>query len=202
MLLAAVVAVGAMWIVAVRPALESQLEGPEPAEPSPPPMQAPPPTAAKPVPPVLQPAAAPAEPEPAPAEPPAEPQPSAAYKPLWSDMIKGDQGPVAEYRKRYESEARDDDATRFESHVQSAFERAKALDMLQAVSCHKNICKLTLRWSDARTSDYIKSLGWIGLGGNSNPNRMGFEMPLALSPAGEKDKDGVRPVELFLVRRN
>jgi hypothetical protein len=72
--------------------------------------------------------------------------------------------------------------------------------MLQAVSCHKTICKLTLRWSDARTGDYIKSLTWMGLGGEPSPSRMGFGLPLALSPAGEKGADGVRPMELFVVR--
>ena len=116
-------------------------------------------------------------------------------------MIKGDQGPVADYRKRYETEARDDAALKFETHVRDAFEKAKARDMLQAVSCHRSICKLTLHWSDARTGDYIKSLTWMGLGGQPDPARLGFDLPVAVSPMGDKAADGVRPVELFVVRR-
>ena len=202
MLLAALVAVAAMWIVAVRPAPENDNEPqePAPAEPSaPPPAQTPPPIAAKPEPPVQP--AAPSEPEPEPAPAAATPEPSLSAKPFWSDMIKGDQGPVAEYRKRYETEARDDDAMRFETHIQGAFEKAKASGLLQSASCHRSICKLVLNWSDARTGDYIKAVTWMGLGGERNPKRTGFDLPLALSPAGEKGADGVRPVELFVLRR-
>ena len=196
MVLAAIVAVAAMWIVAVRPGPEKSDALEEPTAPQPP-AQEPQPIAAAPQPPVQ--AAPPSVPEPEPAAP--APANELASKPFWSDMIKGDQGPVAEYRKRYETEARDDDAMRFETHIRGAFEKAKAPGLLQSVSCHRTICKLNLNWSDARTGEYIKSVTWMGLGGEKNPNRIGFDLPLALSPSGEKGADGVRPVELFVVRR-
>lgn len=202
MVLAAVVAVLVMWLVAVRPSPETKSDEPEPTAsaampPQPTAAPAQPQLAAAPEP---QPEPDP-EPQPQPQPEPAAAAPAPGAKPFWSDMIKGDQGPVAEYRKRYETEARDDDAMKYETHVRSAFEKAKAHGLLQSVSCHRTICKLVLSWSDARTYDYIKSVTWMGLGGPRNPGQLGFDLPLALSPSGEKGADGARPVELFVLRR-
>jgi hypothetical protein len=192
--LAAVFVVGLLlWLVMAwhaptdEPPVALQLEeAPEPApQPSaaksPEPSLAPPPVANAP---------APAPPAEADTEPTAPKAPPIRQVP---ELIKGDQGPVAEYRAQYESESRGSASSGLESKLRAAFPDADgAPDLVRSIACRETICKLELRWSNARLR------GWV-LGVNRFQD--GFVLPFALSPIGEKDGDGVRRVEVFLKRK-
>lgn len=196
----AITAAFAMLLTLVQPETSSEPELSEgtdvPEVPSPPPLAAAGNAAApRPAEPVLAAAAPVAEED---DTPPAAAAPEPPAQQEHADMIEGDQGPVADYRKRYESETRDAKAQEIETKIQTTFQRQPS-ELFQSVSCHETICRVMLRWSAKRTTDYVLALRRLGYGG-IGPNAH-FEIPLALSPVTPKDADGVRTVELYLKRR-
>jgi hypothetical protein len=196
--LGAVVVVGVLlWLVMAWHAPKDDLpvELGQEAAPSPP---APQPPAAAPEPepePVPAPAPAPRLAEPVADEPdPDEPQPPTPPAPrMLEEQIKGDQGPVAEYRARYQSEPRDSEAPAVESNLRAAFAASdKAGELIKSITCRETICKIEMRWSMERMRPYIAGLT------RSQP---GFKLPVAVSPVGPKDSNGVRPIEVYLKRK-
>lgn len=137
--------------------------------------------------------AVPEPPAPDPEAPRAEPK----------DLIEGDQGPVAEYRRTHESERRDSAATDVERHIRAAFpESDHAPDLFKSVLCRETVCKVEIRWAADRVQPYVAALKRIGVGDYGKAQQgPGFAAPLALSPIGPKDADGVRLVELYLKRK-
>lgn len=154
------------------------------------PNAAPPAAATEPAP---TPSATPEEPEPEqPAEPAAPQEPETNPRKL-DELIKGDQGPVAEYRALFDSEPRESNAPAIESEIRAAFPDSDgAPDMVRSILCHKTMCKLEIRWSMERMRPYIAGL---------TRAKASFQYPLAVSPVGPVDKDGTRPVEVYLKRR-
>jgi hypothetical protein len=109
------------------------------------------------------------------------------------EFMKGDQGPVAEYRALYESEPRDFAAAEVEATLRTAFlEPRGGKDLVRSISCRETICKLELRWSMQRRRTYMEGVRL------SLPN---FRQPLAMSPVGPPDGNGVRTVELYMKRK-
>jgi hypothetical protein len=154
---------------------------------------APQPSAAKQPEPSLAPAPVAKASDPEPAEEPEPEAPPPARRGDPGEYIQGDQGPVAEYRAQYESERRDSGASAVESKVRAAFpQTGDAPDLVRSIACRETICKLELRWSNARVRSWIKGVTRF---------QDGFVFPVAMSPVGEKDRDGVRRVEVFLKRK-
>jgi hypothetical protein len=112
-----------------------------------------------------------------------------------------DLGPVAEYSKQYDSGARDSSAHEVETHIRSAFEHSRTPDLFQSASCREDICKVLMRWSPARSRDYITSAAWLGVGGHKLRGKPEFDVQVALTPVTAKQADGTRLVELYLKRR-
>jgi hypothetical protein len=107
--------------------------------------------------------------------------------------IKGDIGPVAEYRALFESQPRDSAATDVELMLQKAFEQSSApRDLITSIACRETICKLEMRWSMERVRPYVASVAQV---------KGRFRLPVALTPVGPPDADGIRPVEVYLQRR-
>jgi hypothetical protein len=115
--------------------------------------------------------------------------------------LAGDRGPVGEYRAQYEREARDSKATDVEGAVRNAFGHSKTPDLLHSASCHESVCRVLIRWSPERASDYIASVRWLALGTSWPPGQPGFDSHVALASGSESAKDGSRIVELYLKRR-
>jgi hypothetical protein len=130
------------------------------------------------------------------------PDPADAPAPTgFKDMIESDQGPVAEYARRYDSETRDSDAQAFETQIRTAFMQGESNELLHSVSCRETICRLLMHWSVQRTRAYVDAMRRLNLGGERKPDSIGFDIPLALSPIGPKDSAGVRTVEVYMQRR-
>lgn len=190
-----VVVVGALlWLALAWRAPTSDLPvaiDPPPAEPPP----LPPSPAAPPAEPAPQPTA-PVQPEPAeaPTEEPTEPaQENAPYGRAPDELIRGDQGPVAEYRKQYAVEARNAVSAGLEKQLREGFLASEGgANLIQSVSCRATLCKIEMRWSMANMRAYIAGL---------TRSRDAWEMPVAVSPVGPKDERGERPVEVYLKRR-
>jgi hypothetical protein len=128
--------------------------------------------------------------------------PAAAVAPTgFKDMVETDQGPVAEYQRRYDSETRDSNAQSFETHIRAAFMQGNSAEVFHSVSCHETICRVLIRYSPSRTLAYVEAMKRVGLGGAKNPDAIGFDLPLALTPVGTKDSAGVRTVEVYMQRR-
>jgi hypothetical protein len=109
------------------------------------------------------------------------------------EQIKGDQGPVAEYRALYQSEPRDSEAPAVESMIRAAFPASDgAPDLIKSISCRETICKIEMRWSMERLRPYIAGI---------TRSQAGFKRPLAVSPVGPKDSNGVRSIEVYLKRK-
>jgi hypothetical protein len=162
---------------------------------------APQPSAARQAEPSLAPAAAALAPEleepPKPQAPPQDPllvtQPDGTR--VFSDQIKADKGPVAEYRALYESESRDYAAGQVESVIRNAFtDPDKASDLIKSISCRETICKLEMRWSADRLRPYIAGI-------QRAEQSVRFKTPFALSPVSPPDGKGVRLVEVYLKRK-
>jgi pyruvate/2-oxoglutarate dehydrogenase complex dihydrolipoamide acyltransferase (E2) component len=186
--LGAFLLVGALlWLVTEWPAARDEVSAPvavdvpAPAAPAPPP----PPAAESPTPTAV------AAPEPA-AEEPAEPAaaaPPAQVRAL-PELIPGDQGPVAEYRKLFESEPRDSSANQIESDLRAAFPASDgAPDLIKSVLCRQTLCRIEMRWSQDRARAYI--VGFSRL-------QKKIQIPVALSPVGAKNPDGGQLVEVYM----
>lgn len=183
---------GLLWVAIGSHAPTDDVSALQPAEPEQPAANALPPTAAKAAPPTPM-----AEPVPATAAsatPQEGPSPEAPEPPAGFDYeIKGDIGPVAEYRALFESQPRDSAATDVELMLQKAFEQSSApRDLIRSIACRETVCKLEMRWSMERVKPYIASVAQF---------KGRFRLPVALTPVGPPDADGVRPVEVFLQRR-
>jgi hypothetical protein len=110
-----------------------------------------------------------------------------------SEQIKGDQGPVAEYRAKYESEPRDYAAGEVESLLRKSFlDSADAAELIKSVSCRETICKMEMRWKMERMRSYIAGVNRVG---------KSFKLPLALSPVSPADGRGIRLVEVYMMRK-
>jgi hypothetical protein len=189
-----------LWFLLVWPTAEEEEElviGPPVPQPAPAvaqPMAAPSPAVE----------AEPTEPEPLAEATPEEPAPEAAApKAEPRDLIEGDQGPVAEYRRAHESERRDSAATDIERHIRAAFpDSGGAPGLFKSVLCRETVCKVEIRWAADRVQPYVAAMKRIGVGDYGKAQQgPGFAAPLALSPIGPKDADGVRLVELYLKRK-
>jgi hypothetical protein len=122
-----------------------------------------------------------------------EPEPNKPSRRAPEEQIKGDQGPVAEYRKLYESESRQSNAAELEAKVSAAFQESKPPpDMIRSILCRQTICKIEMRWSMDRLRPYI---------GGLTRAQANFAIPVALSPVGPKDAEGMRLVEVYLKRK-
>jgi hypothetical protein len=70
------------------------------------------------------------------------------------------------------------------------------------VLCRETVCKVEIRWAADRVQPYVAAMKRIGVGDYGKAQQgPGFAAPLALSPIGPKDADGVRLVELYLKRK-
>jgi hypothetical protein len=134
---------------------------------------------------------------PAPAAP-AAPAPVASSHEL-PELIQGDQGPVAEYRRIFESEPRSSSAGELEDQIRSAFPASDgAPDMFKSVLCRQTICRIEMRWSQDRRKAWMVGLSRLGRYPYKNA---GFQTPLALSPLDPPNKQGTRLVEVYMKRR-
>lgn len=139
-----------------------------------------------------------APPEPALAPPPTAPTAAASPREL-PELIQGDQGPVAEYRKLFESEPRSSNADELEMQIRSAFPADDgAPEMFKSVLCRETICRIELRWSQDRRRAWMIGLSRLGRYPYKNA---GFQTPLALSPLDPPSKEGTRLVEVYMKRR-
>lgn len=205
-----IAALGAVFIVGVllwlvmawRAPLDESPAALQQAEPSRLEVVAPQPSAAKPAEPSLAPAPAaeyepePGAPEPAPAEPPPREQ-HIATRPdatrVVADQIKGDQGPVAEYRSAYESENRNFESAEIEAMLRKSFAETDTTgELIKSISCRATVCKLEMRWSMARMRAYV---------GGMSRSQKGFKLPFALSPVSPADGKGIRLVEVYMKRQ-
>jgi type IV secretory pathway VirB10-like protein len=185
-------ALGAVIVVGVLLWLVMAWRAPKDELPEKPPLSAAPLAEPEPVP-DLAPALATAKPVPAPAPELDEPQPSPPPPRVLEEQIKGDQGPVAEYRSRSQTEPRDSEAPAVESMLRAAFAASNgASDLIKTITCRETICKIEMQWSMERMRPYIAGLT------RSQP---GFKLPVAVSPVGPKDANGVRPIEVYLKRK-
>jgi hypothetical protein len=122
-----------------------------------------------------------------------EPEPTKPPRRAPEEQIKGDQGPVAEYRTLYESESRQSNAAELEAKVSVAFQESKPPpDMIRSILCRQTICKIEMRWSMDRMRPYI---------GGLTRAQANFTIPVAVSPVGPKDAEGMRLVEVYLKRK-
>lgn len=103
------------------------------------------------------------------------------------------QGPVDALKERFKSEPRDSAATVIESRIQAAF-RDPAIpgDVLSSVLCHKTICKLEIRWTQANNTPYMLGLSHL------LPD---LSTDLAYAPAGPVDAYGVMPLDVYWGRK-
>jgi hypothetical protein len=115
------------------------------------------------------------------------------------ELIQGDQGPVAEYRRIFQSEPRSSGAGELEGQIRSAFPASDGFpDMFKSVLCRETICRIEMRWSQDRHKAWM--IGLSRLGGDPYKNA-GFQTPLALSPIDAPNKQGTRLVEVYMKRR-
>lgn len=137
-------------------------------------------------------------PEPAPPPPPPAPTAASSSREL-PELIQGDQGPVAEYRKLFESEPRSSNADELETQIRSAFPAGDgAPEMFKSVLCRETICRIEMRWSQDRRRAWMVGLSRLGRYPYKNA---GFQTPLALSPLDPPSKEGTRLVEVYMKRR-
>jgi hypothetical protein len=196
-----VVAAGVvMWLAAARPDAELDAEDPvgaldEPVRPTPAPLPSSAPLAAA----VPEPAQyAPEEPSP---EPPAPPERTGPAPWPQGDILAVSKGPIDEYREMYGKQARDAVATEVENGIRQSFTHSSLPDLLHSASCHEGVCKLLIRWSPERAKEYIKAMRWLALGAPYPPGLPGFHSQIAFTSGSEADRDGMRFVELYLMRR-
>jgi len=200
---AALIAGALMWLVVSWPDSEQDSPSETRSEPLPSGSAAPPMAATDVDPP------APAQPTPTPTSaprhadevPPVYAQPQEPARPNGLQLDR-DLGPVEDYRRQYEAETRDNAAHEVETHIRSAFEHSRTPDLFQSASCHESICKVLMRWSSARSRDYIGSVAWLGVGGHKLRGKPDFDGQLAVSPVSPQEADGTRLVELYLKRRS
>jgi hypothetical protein len=106
------------------------------------------------------------------------------------ELIRGDQGPVAEYRKQFEAEPRDSTANALEAELRAAFPASDGVpDLIKSVLCRQTICRLEMRWSQNRMRAYI--LGFTRF-------QQKIQIPVAVSPVGPKNPDGLQLVEVYM----
>ena len=184
---------GLLWVALAWPTagvderVDVQVEAPTP-EPAPQPTSAP---AQEPVVKAPAPAAA-AQPQAAP-EPVSPPEP--VLPPGVEPPLSREQGPVAEYKALFESEPRASSAIEVESSVKDAFvQPGMPVGMLKSVMCRQTVCKaqLKLDWSSGNLGSYVAGVTRL----MSN-----FTSPVAMSPQGTIDGDGVRSLDLYLKLR-
>lgn len=194
-----IVAGAALWLIMAWPSapapearrIESPEAGAQAVAPSPPPMAAASAQAGSEAAPTPTPTSAPPT---APAAPP----PVAPSREL-PELIQGDQGPVAEYRRIFRSEPRSSSAGELEDQIRSAFPAADgAPDMFKSVLCRATICRIEMRWSQDRRRAWMIGLSRLGREPYENA---GFQTPLALSPIDAPNKAGTRLVEVYMKRR-
>lgn len=149
------------------------------------------------------PAASPTQPEAqaAPVEPDSPPPAPAKQTGPVGDILEGDRGPVEEYQRLYDSQARDSEASDVEAAIRAAFSHSDTPDLMRSVSCHESICKVLIGWSPDRANDYIKATRWLALGKAWPPGQTGFDIHVAITSASGTDRDGARLVELYLKRK-
>jgi hypothetical protein len=164
-----------LWFLAV-PQPEKLAPQPQPASPEPAVLNAP-----------SQAGGPASQPLPAPAQPPASATPTAptATKPSASPAAEAPsnhppppkaEGPIDEYKSKYEHEPRDSTAQAAESAVQSAFRQADVPPgLFKAVLCRQTICKIEVHWAEDRASGYMAGLMRVF---SSVGQKMAFE-PLA-----------------------
>jgi hypothetical protein len=112
----------------------------------------------------------------------------------FSDQIKTDKGPVAEYRALYESEPRDYAAGQVESVLRDSFAKSDtAGDLIKSISCRETICRVEMRWTADRLRPYIAGI-------QRAEQSVRFKLPFALSPVSPPDGKGIRLVEVYLKR--
>lgn len=140
----------------------------------------------------------------APPQPPAvAPTTVASAHAPWpqTDILAGSRGPIDEYRGLYNQQTRDAAATDVENGIRQAFTHSSLPDLLHSASCHESVCKLLIRWTPDRAREYIKAVRWLALGTAWPPGLPGFHSQIAFANGSETDRDGMRFVELFLMRR-
>jgi hypothetical protein len=151
--------------------------------------------------PAVQPATAPvpAKHEPpiaqAPAPPEAPPEKSAppVTEPPSEDPFAAAQGPVDEYRDRFQNEARDAAAKDAENQVRAAFEPEPGQpNQFRTVLCRQTLCRVMISPSPDQGSDYSAAI-----------SRMShdFESTFAALPVAQADPSKPRMIELYLQRK-
>jgi hypothetical protein len=198
---AVVLVVGLLWVVTTWPTThdDASLESlgadavPE-AEEEPEPAPAPVAVAPAPEPEPEQPlAAAPLEAQYQPAPPP----PAPAIEEPVPDMFAEDQGPLAEYKQKYESEPRDSGAGAVESMIRASFAHPDgAPSLFKSVLCRQTICKLELNWAQDRMGAYVAGM-----------TRAVVQMDpqIAVAKAAVADRasgSGEREIEVYVKRRS
>jgi hypothetical protein len=181
---------GLLWLVTAWPTPED--DRPDPLEPDALPSAA-----------AVQPAApAPVEigsppqaPEPLVADKAAPPEPPAMRQPHTpeNDIFAKEQGPVADYKRLYETEPRDSNAHETESAIRAAFSNTDGSpDLFKSVLCRQTVCKIELRWSVERMGAYVAGI---------TRATVGFMPSVAVAPGGPPGDDHVRPIDVYLKRK-
>jgi hypothetical protein len=115
------------------------------------------------------------------------------------DMIQGDQGPVEEYRRQFESEPRSSASAEVESRLRSAFPAGDgAPDMFKSVLCRETICRVELRWSPDRRKAWMVGVSRMGRHPYAD---LRFLPTMALSPVSEARPGATRVVEVYLKKK-
>jgi len=197
---AVLMAGGLLWLVAIWPVPNTPAaqpaSSPAPSQPaagtaSAPHVAVPPPPAAEPEAEAAEAPARPKEPSEAPQDK-AEPAHTETATPM-PELFGEAQGPLEEYRQRFESEPRDSAAHDAEQSVRSAFEPEQAnYALLRSVLCRQSICRVELRWTPEVLGNYIAAMGRM---------TTDFDASFAATAQGAPAGDHSRPVELFLKRK-
>ena len=90
-------------------------------------------------------------------------------------------GPLAEYKKRYQTESRGPDSSANEKHFRKLLDVPNIPpELLQDVSCRRSMCKLAMAWRPERRLGYVVTV-------ESSKNL--YNKRVAVEP-GERQGDG------------
>lgn len=141
------------------------------------------------------PAAAPGEqPEPAAEEQPTPPPTTPLPPPEKT-------GPVDELKARFTSEPRDSSAGTFEKRIEAAFKSKDVpAALFKSVLCRQTVCRVETRWTPDRAIGFMSGFTRLLMipPGSQQPRL--FDSNLAISPEGDPDASGERPVDVYIAR--
>lgn len=114
------------------------------------------------------------------------PGPRSMYLPERSAMLDP-------FKKAYSNDSTDSAAAKVEREVREILASVQVPDdMVQAVSCHRRVCRLRLVWSEADPTKMMAA--HMGLGTQ-------FNSFIQTDPLGEIDDQGQQTVDVYVLRR-